>query len=122
MLVQRRIGLASAGALLALAVTAGGVAADKPARGCSDDFDLWSIVGFRVYMNSAEFYASLPAEGQALAPDILAIINSEAWLAGASGLDANGDGNLCLKQKTITAGHLWGWLWNAVDNTKNGSN
>ncbi len=115
----RRLSLAMATATLALAISAGGVAADKPTRGCSDDFDLWSITGFQAYMNSAEFFASLPPEGQALAPDILAIINSPGWLDVSAQIDANADGQLCLKQKTITSGHLWGWLWNAVDNTKN---
>ena len=118
--VMRRLGLAAATAALAMTMTAGWVAADKPTRGCSDDFGLWSILDFRAYMNSDGFYASLPPEGKALAPDNLAIINSDGWLAGADGLDANDDGRLCLKQKTITSGHLWGWLWNAVDNTKNG--
>lgn len=120
MKILPRIGAAATAAALALALTAGGVAADKPVRGCSDDFDLWTVTNFRAYMNSAEFYASLPPEGQALAPTILAIINSDAWLAGSASIDANGDGQLCLKQKTITSGHYWGWQWNAVDNTKNG--
>lgn len=117
--VLRRLGLAIATALLVGAASAGGVAADKPTRGCSDDFDLWSALDFRAYMNSAEFYASLPPEGQALAPAILEVVNSDGWLAAVAHYDGNGDGNLCLKQKTITAGHLWGWSWNAVDNTKN---
>jgi hypothetical protein len=120
MLPLRRIGLSVAMASLLLAGTAGAVMADKPTRGCSDDFELLSILDFRAYMNSVEFYESLPPLGQALAADILASVNTDAWLAGAGGIDANGDGQLCLKQKTITAGHLWGWLWNAVDNTKNG--
>jgi hypothetical protein len=119
MAILRRVALASAAAALALAVSVGSVAAEKPTRGCSDNFALTTILGFRDYMNSAEFYASLPAAGQALAPDILAIVNSDAWLAGIGVIDANGDGKLCLKQKTITSGHLWGWLWNGVDNTKN---
>ena len=115
----RRLSLAAATAVMALAVSAGSVTANKPTRGCSDDFELWSVAAFRAYMNSTEFIGSLPAEGQALAPDILAVINSDGWLEAVAHYDANGDGNLCLKQKTITSGHLWGWSWNAVDNTKN---
>ena len=41
--VLRRLGLAAALAALAMTMTAGWVAADKPTRGCSDDFGLWSI-------------------------------------------------------------------------------
>ena len=119
MSVPQRLGLAIATASLALAVSAGGVAADKPVRGCSDDFELWSILDFRAYLNSAEFYASLPPEGQALAEALLESVNSDAWLAGGAAYDKNGDGKLCLKQNTLTPGHLWGWSWNAVDNTKN---
>ena len=115
----RRMGLSLALASSLLAGTAAGVLAAKPIRGCSDDFQLLSILDFRTLMNSTQFYESLPPEGQALAPDILPVINTEDWLAGASAYDANADGVLCLKQKTITPGHLWGWSWNAVDNTKN---
>ena len=117
---MRTARLALVGACLAIVASTGGVAADKPSRGCADDFPLWTIEGFREYMNSAEYFASLPPEGQAIAPDILAIINSDAWLVGAEGLDKNGDGQLCIKQKTITRGHGYGWMWNAVDNTSNG--
>jgi hypothetical protein len=120
MVSLRRIGLSLAMCLL-LAGTAGSVMADKPTRGCSDDFELMSLLDFRALMNSAEFYESLPPEGQALAPDILAFINTDNWLAAGAAYDANADGQLCLKQKTFTAGHLWGWSWNAVDNTKNSS-
>ena len=116
----RRTGSALAMGVLLLAGTAGAVMAEKPVRGCSDDFELMSVLEFRALMNSPEFLAALPPEGQALAPDILAVINTDDWLAGAAAYDANADGLLCLKQKTITSGHLWGWSWNAVDNTKNG--
>ena len=118
-MAARRLGLTIALAATTLLLSAGSVGANKPTRGCSDDFELWAVLDFRVLMNSSEFYASLPPEGQALAPDILAAINSDGWLDAVSHYDANGDGQLCLKQKTITSGHLWGWSWNAVDNTKN---
>ena len=117
----RRIGLSLTLGLSLLAGTAGAVMADKPTRGCSDDFQLMSILDFRALLNSAGFYASLPAEGQALAPALLESINSDAWLAGGARFDKNGDGQLCLKQDPINSGHLWGWIWNAVDNTKNGN-
>lgn len=119
MMYVRRIGLSVALGLSLLAGTAGGVMADKPVRGCSDDFQLLSLLDFRALLNSPEFYASLPPEGQALAPAFLESINSDAWLAVGAQFDKNGDGQLCLKQDTITPGHLWGWVWNAVDNTKN---
>ena len=119
MQLLRRAAAATVAASLVLALTASSVAAERPDRGCSDDFELWSVLDFRAYMNSTEFLDSLPEEGVALAGDILAAINSPAWLDGAAKIDANDDGFLCLKQKGINAGHLWGWIWNAVDNTKN---
>ncbi len=117
-MARRRILSLVAALAISLAVAAP-ASAVKPVRGCTDSFDLWSIVGFRAYMNSAEFYLSLPPEGQALAPDILASINSDTWLAATDGIDKNGDGYLCLKQGPVNSGHLFGWIFNAVDNTAN---
>jgi hypothetical protein len=55
MMYVRRIGLSVALGLSLLAGTAGGVMADKPVRGCSDDFQLLSLLDFRALLNSAEF-------------------------------------------------------------------
>ena len=115
----RRLGLTVALATMTLLISAGSAAANKPVRACSDDFELMGILEFRALMNAPAFHATLPAAGQALAPDLLAVVNSNAWLEISAKIDANGDGQLCLKQKTLTSGHLWGWSWNAVDNTKN---
>jgi hypothetical protein len=116
-LSRSRLVLLSAGILLV--VSAGGVSAAKPTRGCPDGFQRWDILDFRDYSNSAEFLATLPPEGLALAPDILAEINSQAWLDGLDGLDKNDDGAMCAKRGPINAGHLYGWIWNVVDNTAN---
>jgi hypothetical protein len=104
------------GCLLALALVAP-TAAVKPQRGCADGFLQTSISDFRDWMNSAEFYNSLPPEGQALAPDILAIINSPDWLLGINTFDKNGDDDICAKQGPINKGHFYGWIFNVVDNT-----
>ena len=119
MLSARRVVVPLGLGLSLLAGSASAVLADKPTRGCSDDFQLMSLLDFRALLNSADYYASLPPEGQALAPALLESINSDAWLSAGTQFDKNGDGQLCLKQDTITRGHLWGWVWNAIDNTKN---
>jgi hypothetical protein len=119
MQVLRRIGVAGTTAALLVALTAGSVAATKPARGCPDGFQLGHILDFREFSNSAAFYDSLPPEGQVLAPEILAFINSDEWLNVSLSFDKNGDWMLCLKQGPINKGHLWGWIWNAIDNTAN---
>lgn len=68
-------------------------------------------------MNDAAFVDSLSPEGRALAPDIQALINDPAWLVGSAAIDGNGDGALCIKPKPPTKGNLYGWAFNAVDNT-----
>jgi hypothetical protein len=106
------------GCLLALALITPAAAA-KPQRGCPDGFDQTSIADFRMRMNSAEFYNSLPPEGQALAADIVAFINTDEWLIGINQFNKNGDDDICAKQGPINKGHYYGWVFNVVDNTSN---
>lgn len=117
-MARRRIMALVAALAISLAVAAP-ASAGKPIRGCSDSFDLWDLLDFRAYLNSAAFYGSLGSEGQALTPDFLELINSDAWLAIGAAFDKNSDGHLCIKQGPPTKGHLYGWVFNAVDNTAN---
>lgn len=114
---MRRAIIALASAAVLLTALAGPASATKPIRGCSDDFAPWVISDFRAYMNSQLFYDSLSPAGQALAPDILAIVNSDPWVTASDAIDKNGDQVLCIKQKPPTPGNLHGWIFNAVDNT-----
>lgn len=116
---MKRAMFALGGAVLLTLASVGGVAADKPIRGCPDDFQAWAIPDFRDYLNSEIFIGSLPQEGQDIAGDILAFINTDDWLAAGAFYDKNGDGTLCLKQKPANRGNLFGWMFNAVDNTSN---
>lgn len=106
-------------ALALVAVAAGSVSAAKPARGCADDFDAWLYLDFREYLQSDAFYDSLPPEGQALAPEMVASLDTEGWLAASESYDKNGDMTLCIKPTPPVKGNLYGWIFNAVDNTAN---
>ena len=68
--MTRRPILAFAAAAALSVSLAAPASAVKPARGCADPFDLWTIGAFREWMNNAAFVDSLSPEGQALAPDI----------------------------------------------------
>ena len=116
---MRRSITATLVALALVAVAAGTVHAGKPARGCADDFEVWNYLDFREYLKSDAFYDSLSPEGQALAVDILPGLDSEGWLAASQAYDKNGDVILCIKPSPPVKGNLYGWVFNAVDNTAN---
>ena len=116
---MRRSITATLMALALVAVAAGSVSAAKPARGCADDFEAWNYLEFADYIRSDAFVASLPPEGQALAPEIIPSIGSEGWIAASESYDKNGDMTLCVKQMPPVKGNRYGWVFNAVDNTAN---
>ena len=91
-------------ALLLLALAA--PASARPTRECgNDEFDLMDMEAFR----DLSIEVGVPAD----------ILFTPEWEAGWASYDKNGDGNLCVKDKPDTPGHLGSWVWNVVDNTSN---
>lgn len=115
---MRRSILAILLAFALVGLSVGSVSAGKPLRGCADGFKFTPYLEFRIYLQG-DFLRTLSPEGLALAPDILAFIASDDWIAASEAYDKNGDGILCIKQNPPTKGNLYGWVFNAVDNTSN---
>lgn len=93
--------------LVALAaMTAGPVVAAKPVRGCANpSFTLMTTGALR------EMSRELGVPGE--------LLDSPDYAAALAKIDNNGDTMLCVKDLPDTAGTLFGWIFNVVDNTAN---
>jgi hypothetical protein len=101
---MRRLGLVM-GTLLAISAVSP-VAAVKPDRGCGNEaFELMTYTEFR----NLSISVGVPEE-------LLGADHEAFWV---NSLDKNEDGLACIKDKPDTAGSLFGWIFNAVDNTAN---
>lgn len=100
---MRRVLSRAAVALALLALSASPALAVKPVGGCPNpQFDQMTYPEFR----QLSLDVGVPEE--LLGPEHEAMFPQ---------FDKNGDGTICVQDKPDNAGHLFGWIFNVIDNT-----